>query len=111
MKLLFDANISWRLLNLILVHFPDSVHVDNTLLNKPAKDTDIWNYALQFEYIIVTNDEDFYEFSVYKGFPPKIIILRTGNTSTQYLSKVLIDHKPEIIQFSASEDLGILEIY
>ena len=65
----------------------------------------------QLEYIIVTNDEDFYEFSVYKGFPPKIIILRTGNTSTQYLSKVLIDHKPEIIQFSASEDLGILEIY
>ena len=111
MKLLLDANISWRLLSLISAHFPDSVHVDNTDLHKPAKDSEIWNFALHFNYIIVTNDEDFYELSVYKGFPPKIIILRTGNTKTQYLTKVLLDHKPEIIQFAASEDQGILEIY
>jgi hypothetical protein len=38
MKLLSDANISWGLLSLISEHFPNSVHVDKTALNKPAKD-------------------------------------------------------------------------
>jgi predicted nuclease of predicted toxin-antitoxin system len=111
MKLLLDANISWRLLSLISEHFPNSVHVEKTALNKPAKDSEIWNFALQYDYIIVTNDEDFYELSVYKGYPPKIIILRKGNMSTPYLSKVLLDHKAEIVRFAESADLGILEIY
>lgn len=47
----------------------------------------------------------------YKGFPPKIVILKTGNVSTKYLSKVLINHQPELTRFDASEDLGIFEIY
>jgi predicted nuclease of predicted toxin-antitoxin system len=46
-----------------------------------------------------------------KGFPPKIIILKTGNVKTQYLADVLINQKPEIIRFAGSDDAGILEIY
>jgi predicted nuclease of predicted toxin-antitoxin system len=38
MKLLLDANISWRLINLISDYFPESIHVNNTGLPKPAKD-------------------------------------------------------------------------
>lgn len=64
MKLLIDANISWRLLKQISVHFPGSVHVDDTSLKKPARDIEIWDYALQNGYTVVTNDEDFYELSL-----------------------------------------------
>ena len=96
MKLLVDANISWRLLRTISQHFPDSVHVDNITPEIPLKDLDIWNFALEHNYMILTNDEDFFELYVFKGFPPKLIILRTGNVSTRNLSKVLIDHKLEI---------------
>ncbi len=111
MKLLLDANISWRMLNQISEHFPESAHVDSIPVNRPAKDIQIWNYALKHDYTIVTNDEDFSKLSLYKGFPPKVIILRLGNMSTFHLSKVLKDHKQEILHFAASDDVGILEIY
>jgi predicted nuclease of predicted toxin-antitoxin system len=111
MKLLVDANISWRLMDLIEDYFPESIHLSSTDLIAPAKDIEIWNFAFKKEYIIVTNDEDFYDLTISKGFPPKIILLRTGNLKTKYLSKVLIDHKSEIELFSSSADIGILEIY
>jgi predicted nuclease of predicted toxin-antitoxin system len=111
MKLLVDANISWRLLRTISQHFPDSVHVDSITPEIPLKDLDIWNFALEHNYMILTNDEDFFELSMFKGYPPKLIILRTGNVSTRNLSRVLINHIQEIEQFAESEDLGILEIY
>ena len=46
MKLLLDANLSWRLSNKLKVYFEDCCHVDYINLPVPAKDIDIWNYAL-----------------------------------------------------------------
>jgi predicted nuclease of predicted toxin-antitoxin system len=46
-----------------------------------------------------------------KGFPPKIILLRTGNQSTKYIAGILSKHKNEIIDFLANEEYGVLEIY
>jgi predicted nuclease of predicted toxin-antitoxin system len=78
MKLLLDANISWRLANRLKAYFEDCFHVDHIGLEIPAKDTAIWNFALTANLIIVTNDEDFLNFSNIKGFPPKIVLLRTS---------------------------------
>ena len=60
MKLLLDANLSYRLVNKVKEHFVEVLHVDNdkTHLKYPAKDLDIWNYAKDNHFIIVTNDED-----------------------------------------------------
>ena len=43
MKLLLDANVSWRLVSSLKLHFEECFHVDNTGLNFPAKDKEIWN--------------------------------------------------------------------
>jgi predicted nuclease of predicted toxin-antitoxin system len=53
MKLLLDANVSWRLTAGLKLHFEDCIHVDYTGLNTPAKDIDIWNYALTNDLIIL----------------------------------------------------------
>jgi len=111
MKLLLDANLSWRLTSKLKDHFTDCAHVDQIDLPVPAKDTEIWNYALANDCIIVTNDEDFLNFSNVKGFPPRVVLLRIGNQSSSYVESLLIKHKNVIAALAASEEHGLLEIF
>ncbi len=54
MRLLLDANISWRLADKLKSHFDDCKHVDHVGLAVPASNTEIWGYAFQNNMIIVT---------------------------------------------------------
>jgi len=47
-----------------------------------APDAHIWEYAATHDFTIVTQDSDFSERVALYGHPPKVIWLRTGNTST-----------------------------
>lgn len=111
MKLLLDANISWRLCGKLKSHFEDCFHVDYIGLKIPASDNDIWKYALANELIIVTNDDDFVDLLNFKSYPPKIILLKTGNQSNQYIEAILIKHKEAIQSFYYNNDIGLLEIF
>ena len=110
MILLLDANISWRLITLLQPHFTQILHVDSIDLPQPVKDTEIWNFALLKDAIIVTFDEDFYKLSILKGFPPKVVILRTGNQNKQFVANVLAKHKQDIQNLYLSPEYGLLEI-
>ncbi len=97
MKLLLDANLSWRMISVLQQHFTACYHVDHLdELDIPAKDTYIWNYARKYDLIIVTNDEDFVDFINVKGFPPKV--------------NLLIQRKVDIEILQASLESGLLEI-
>ena len=111
MKLLIDANLSWRLVNLLKDHFAEITHVVNTGLQESSSDTLIWSYAKENDYSIITNDDDFYLLALSKGVPPKIILLKTGNQSTRYVTEILIKHKQEIADFILNEEYGVLEIF
>ena len=111
MRLLIDANLSWRLVRLLKNDFPEITHVINTGLQEYSSDTVIWNYAAQNQYGIITNDDDFYLLSLSKGFPPKVILLKTGNQSTKYIAEILIKHKADIESFLSSDEYGVLEIF
>ena len=103
MKLLFDDNLSWRLEKLLTNTFPGSKHVRNISdLSIPAKDFEIWDFALKNKYIVVTNDDDFYKLAMIRDKCPKIIILRTGNMKTSKYD--------EIKKFYEKLDYIILEI-
>ena len=80
-------------------------------LNIPAKDIEIWNYALNNNLIIITNDEDFLNLVNLKGFPPKIILLKTGNQTNSYIEALLIKHKADMQSLHQSDDYGILELF
>lgn len=110
MKLLLDANLSWRLIKLLAPEFGQVEHVDRCGLPVPATDTEVWNWAKQNDALIVTNDEDYYYFSLQKGFPPKVVLLRMGNQSTQNVLNVLTRNRDKIRMIYESPDYGLIEI-
>jgi predicted nuclease of predicted toxin-antitoxin system len=59
MKLLLDANLSWRLVENLAPYYEECLHVDFIGLAVPAKDIEIWNFAANNNCVIITNDEDF----------------------------------------------------
>ena len=111
MKLLFDANLSYKLCIKLNPIFSECLHVDHVGLDRPPKDIDIWNHAANQNLIIVSNDEDFLHLANVKGFPPKVILLRTGNQSTDFIVNLLTSRKPEIEEFYHDDTLSVLELY
>jgi predicted nuclease of predicted toxin-antitoxin system len=58
MRLLFDQNLSHRLLPALKDLFPGSLHVRSVGLSE-ADDLSIWNYAKDHQLVIVTQDSDY----------------------------------------------------
>ena len=110
MKLLFDQNISFRILKILNNHFPESAQFRELRLEGKA-DLEIWRFAKSNGYTIVTFDADFYDFSNLYGHPPKIIWLPTGNTTTLYIANLLIQKEDIINTFLNDEEISCLEIY
>lgn len=108
MRLLFDDNISYRIVKKVAEVFPGCQHVNRTGLSAPAPDKAIWEYSQKYDYVVVTFDDDFEDLHNLYGFPPKVIILRLGNTSTQAIADTLIREKVDINTFYLSEVYGLL---
>ena len=111
MKLLLDSNISWKLLAILTPVFGECAHVDSIGFPIPAHDKDIWDYALQNGYTIITKDNDFLDLLELKGFPPKVVLLKTGNNSSKALAELLVHAKPKLQELANSADYGLIEIY
>ena len=112
MNLLFDQNISYRIISRIEDIFPHAKQVKNVNL-VDRTDLDIWNFAKNNGYCIVTFDSDFYDLSIVKGTPPKIIWLRTGNMTTNSIEEILRNNYELIEEFLNNpdyEDISCLEI-
>jgi predicted nuclease of predicted toxin-antitoxin system len=108
--LLFDQNISPRIIDRLADVYPNSVHVFNLGLGD-ALDIEIWQYAHDHDYMIVTKDADFSEFGIVKGFPPKIIWVRRGNCSTQEIEAILRENYSAISALSEDSETGILTLF
>jgi predicted nuclease of predicted toxin-antitoxin system len=111
-KLLFDQNISFRVVQQINNIFPEAKHVKDFELQF-AFNQQIWAFAKANEFSIVTFDSDFYDLITLKGHPPKIIWLRIGNTTSLNLANVITKHQFIIQSFLKEErykEIGCLEI-
>jgi len=108
MKLLFDQNISFRLIKRIIDLFPDSKQVRELGLEN-STDLEIFDFAKRNDFAIVTFDSDFCDLNIIRGFPPKIIWIRTGNTTTKNLES-LLRKKSDLIELFLRENYGCLEI-
>ncbi len=111
MKILLDENLSWRLKKILDTEFEEIKHVTEIQNDDPLSDEEIWNYALHHHFLIFTNDDDFYRLSVIKGFPPKVVVLRTGNQSTLNIGNFILKHKVAIEQFYGDDEFGVFELY
>ena len=68
MKLLFDQNLSRKLVARLQDLYPNSSHVQFHKLAE-VTDTEVWNFAKENGFYIVTQDADFSERSRLYGSP------------------------------------------
>jgi predicted nuclease of predicted toxin-antitoxin system len=108
-KLLFDQNISHRIIKLLDADFSACDQIRRLKLENKS-DKEIWTFAGQNNFIVVTFDADFYEFSNLYGHPPKIIWLRFGNNTTSGIAQVLIEKKELINDFIKQDEFSCLEL-
>ncbi|MHB8623497.1 MAG: DUF5615 family PIN-like protein [Sulfuricaulis sp.] len=110
MKLLFDQNLSYRLVAALAELYPGSAQV-RLLGMERADDQAIWQYAKENGFVIVTQDSDFNERSLLYGYPPKIIWLKCGNTSTRNILEILKQRHDDVLAFESDSESGCLELY
>jgi predicted nuclease of predicted toxin-antitoxin system len=109
MKLLFDHHLSRKLVIRLADVFPDSSHVALHGLER-ADDIDIWHFAQQHAFTIITKDSDMNDITALHGAPPKIIWLRIGNCSTSVTEMIIRRNQAMIEQFHRDPNGAILEI-
>jgi len=110
MKLLFDQNISYRILKKLPETYSGSSHVKTEdLMN--SSDFEIWEYAKLHQFIIVTQDSDFNDLYLLKGFPSKILWFQTNNLRTDELVLILKNRQNDVLDFSNNDELGCMELY
>ena len=107
MKLLFDENLSPKLPGLLAALFPGSAHVRECgLLGFP--DEDVWEYARENGFTIVSKDSDFQQRSLLYGHPPKLVWLRIGNCTRQQLVQLITTHERDIHAHDAAPFESVL---
>jgi len=109
MKLLFDENLSHKLVGLLADLFPDSVHVRDVGL-KAADDLLVWEYARNNDLTIVLRDSDMYQRSLVFGYPPKVVWVRLGNCSTSEVEQSLRKNYAAIENFYKDDYASFLSL-
>jgi predicted nuclease of predicted toxin-antitoxin system len=108
-RLLFDENLSHLLVDLLAADFPRSTHVRDCGL-KGAGDADVWRYAAQHGFAIVSKDGDLHQMSLLYGAPPKVIWLRVGNCRTDEVLAQLQVNRAAILKFADDAEGALLVI-
>jgi len=106
-KLLFDENLSPRLLELLAADFPDSTHIER-LRMRGATDAAIWSYAGDNGYTIVSKDNDFRQQAFLHGPPPKVVWLSVGNAGTDAIARLIQSRIETIRKFDADPEQSLL---
>ena len=103
MILLFDQNLSHRLVQSLADIFPNSEHVRNAGLVR-ADDDAVWKHAAAEGFSIVSKDSDFHQLSFLRGHPPKVVWVRQGNCSTSEIESLLRQHEADLRAFEQDPD-------
>jgi predicted nuclease of predicted toxin-antitoxin system len=107
-RLLFDANLSPRLVRHLTDLFPGSVHLFDLSLARDVSDSAIWKYAKEHGFDIVTADGSGYPPMAKRlGPPPKIILLESWRYPTRIAFDLLRTNSILIAEFARS-DQGLL---
>ena len=107
MKLLFDHNISHKLVERLADLFPGSEHLRNINLHE-ADDRTVWEYARANGFAVVSKDEDFHQLSFLYGAPPKVVWVRLGNCTTADIEQAIRSHHADVLKFNDNEEGAFL---
>src|SRR5205085_8367991 len=108
-KLLFDQNLSHRLVGQPATEFPGLADIRDAGL-AAAADPDVWAHAAANGFAIVSKDADFQQRALLHGHPPKVIWLRLGNCSTAAVAALLRSRLADIQAFDADPVASFLAL-
>jgi predicted nuclease of predicted toxin-antitoxin system len=109
MKLLFDQNLSHKLVGRLSTEFPGSTHVRDVGLAR-GLDPNVWSHAKMNGFMIVSKDTDFQQRALLYGHPPKVIWVRLGNCSTSSVAALLKARVADIAAFEADPTASFLAL-
>ncbi len=89
MKLLFDANLSRRIVPFLEDLFPRSTHTTLVGLSGETSDGTIWEFARAHGFTIVTADKDFVRLAESQGPPPQVVRLEKMDYSTEAAAELI----------------------
>jgi predicted nuclease of predicted toxin-antitoxin system len=108
-KLLLDQNISPNLAHELQSQFPESTHVETVGLQS-ADDDQVWQYAQQFGFSILSKDEDFHQRALLYGPPPKVVWVRLGNCTTAQVLEAILQNVDRLRELELDKDAAFLVI-
>jgi predicted nuclease of predicted toxin-antitoxin system len=109
-KLLLDENLSPRLVDRLNLLFPGLTHVRDVGL-KQADDQQIWDWARNNEFVIVTTDTDFVALAQRHGWPPKVVHLEHCDFPLRLIEDLLRRNAVRISEFGKNEASGLLSLH
>jgi len=107
--LLLDENLSPSLVAMLEDDFPGIAHLSQfNMLGMP--DIEVWRFAGEHDWCIVSRDSDFNQLAFVNGPPPQVVWLRVGDLTTTDIADQLRRHKETIEAFLGQDDQSVLEI-
>jgi predicted nuclease of predicted toxin-antitoxin system len=108
MPLLLDGNISRHLKNHLAAYHDGKILSIFDVGFDEAEDIDIWQYAKEHGFDILTKDADFLDIAIRLGPPPKVIFLHVGNGPTRTIIELFSRHRQEIQERLNHEEVSII---
>jgi predicted nuclease of predicted toxin-antitoxin system len=109
MKLLFDQNLSPKLVRELAAEYPGSAHVrDHGMATAP--DPTLWTFAAANGFVIVSKDTDFQQRALLLGHPPKVVWVRLGNCPTLAVATLLRVRLADLLAFEADAVASFLAL-
>jgi predicted nuclease of predicted toxin-antitoxin system len=109
LEALLDENLSRRMLGMLEPYVPESSHVSFVGL-EGAKDSEIWSFAGESNFVIVTRDSDFSELAALHGPPPKVIVLQISNCRWRDMASPIIRRHKELVTYLGQPDVAVVEL-
>ena len=109
MKLLFNQNLSVRLVRSLSDVYPGSSHVSLVGLDR-ASDAEVFDYALDNGYALVSKDVDFAELAQARSPSTKVVWLRLGNCTTAEIEDALRARQEAIAALENDPEARVLAL-
>jgi len=109
MRLLFDQNLSPRLVGQLAAEFPGSAHVRDAGL-AAAPDPAVWAHAIAGGFVVVSKDTDFQQRALLFGHPPKVVWVRLGNCPTAAVAAILRSRHVDLPAFETDPVTSFLAL-
>jgi predicted nuclease of predicted toxin-antitoxin system len=95
-KFLVDAHLPRRLCAILVQHGHDATHTLDLPTGNKTKDSIINQISVLEQRVVVSKDSDFFYSHVLQGRPWRLVLIKTGNISSQDICVLLERHLPAI---------------